>query len=122
MDTDKSNLEDQLFNDGLELLSNGHRITYVFKYVRDRAGSDEARQRVMERITTYDGVKELNEERFDTLTQTKKISNSELIIGLSIIGLAGVLTIALWNAGWVSSLPLLICFYVILNWQRSRRR
>ncbi|MFT5764829.1 MAG: hypothetical protein ACI8X3_002261 [Saprospiraceae bacterium] len=51
MGSEKTKTEDQLYNDALALLSKGHRMTYIFKYIRERSESDEVLQRVVERLT-----------------------------------------------------------------------
>jgi hypothetical protein len=120
MSLESSKTEEELYQDGLTLLSNGHRMTYIFKYIRERSDSDELRQRVMQRLTSNDDVQKINETRRDALTQTKGPGTTQLIIGISLIAFSLFLTVMLWNAGWVSTIPLIICAYVLINWAKGK--
>ncbi len=112
--------EDKLVNDGLQLLSNGHRMTYVFKYIRERAEDDEMRQRIMQRITSNNQAQEINQARLEHDTAKKSISWTELIIGLCVIAFAMFITRMLWDMGWVSTLPLIMMGAVFVVWSKRR--
>jgi len=114
--------EEKLFNDGLELLKNGHRMTYIFKFVRERASDDEMRGRIMEKLTQDNQVSEINNERLEKATSPRKISTSEVIIGVILISLALLMMKLLWHMGWVSTIPLIIIFTVLGVWGNQSKR
>lgn len=120
--TDQKNnfIEDKLYQDAIKLLSNGHRMTYVFKYVREKAVDDEMRGRVMERVTSDNQVQKINDTRLEQATSPRKIPSIQIIIGLVIIVLCLVFMKYLFQMGWISTIPLIIIFSVLAAWGNRR--
>ncbi len=111
--------EEKLFEDSLALLSNGHRMTYIFKHVRERATDDEMRSRIMEKITQNNQVTEINDSRLKEATSGKKM-DSKTMAGYVVIILVGGFLLYTLSKGFVSIILLFVMSGALAAWGKVR--
>ncbi len=118
MSTEKTYTEEELYNDGLQLIANGQRPIFVFKYIRERAADEDMRKRIMERLNANKQVQQTNQVRLEKSTSGINISTTDMIGGGAVLLFAGVLFYYLRHAGWLSLLPIALVVFVFGVWQQ----
>ena len=97
--------EQELLTKAQNLAKNGHRMSYIFKYLRDRTDDADMRSRIMEAIQKDQQVVEERTESLKKMDTNGK-SWANLGMGLFIFALGVGVYFLLWNDGFISTLPI----------------
>lgn len=104
MNEKKNYTEEELFEHGRKLLINGHRFSYIFRYLKERTDDAELIPKIIDRIKSDE---QANLERTKNLQKfSPKTSYFNVIMGLFIMVFGIVIHKTLAFEGFIGTLPI----------------
>jgi len=112
--------DEELHQDGLTLLENGHRMIFIFKYIRQRAENEAQRNRVMTRLTSDQQVQSIKQERLDATAKAGGFSWIDIAMWIFLILFFIYFIVVVVSGGRIPILPILIIIAIALGLLRNK--
>ena len=109
METPNQQSEADLLQHAKSLASNGHRFSYIYKYLRARTDDAEMISRIIDQVKADTNVEDQRKEQLKKLDK-KKFSTVNVVMGMVIMILGAVINQVLAADGFVGTLPYILIF------------